>query len=417
MESALRVSSWHGLLKESVNADGIKSRQHARRLAPLYSPERKSLVTWVRSSWEGKRRTKKAHFRCIPGTNSGTKLKSQLVVEQTNLDRSKKRSRIHHPARDALAEELRNHLDKPIPWGFKDLESSDFAVAGDLMAFVEEVVTEYRMDTPFDVTYTFDIALLGPKIRNKRIVLGVIELELEHEFEFLKCLLAKCLGFPLLSLDLKSIKEEGVDGPRLLKRLVETTSSSGDERRRNYFYLHPVLYPAFLQIPVTLKIDDRHQFIVFADSARLDKIRKWLVMLAQTLGLENNVVVQPQRLKNEQMKRQFENEGSIAGMDWRTVNANEYLRVSVDRVSSGDQALIFFHLLFAKLVNSDCPALVGYKYEAGIENYHPEQPVWIKRTWPNGIGQPYQDFRIAPKRISEPIDSILDALATITSGR
>ena len=81
------------------------------------------------------------------------------------------------------------------------------------------------MKTPFGEDYRFDIALLGPVIENERVVLAAIELELEHEFESTKCLIGKCLGFPLLSLDLKAIESEPLYGEQLLKRLVETTQT------------------------------------------------------------------------------------------------------------------------------------------------------------------------------------------------
>lgn len=284
------------------------------------------------------------------------------------------------------------------------------------MAHVEVVETEYRMRTPFGEDYRFDIALLGPKIKNERIVLAAIELEFEHEFENTKCLISKCLGFPLLSLDLKAIESEPIDGEQLLKRLVETTQTSDDERRRNYFYLHPSLYPVFLHFPPFLKLEKRHQYLIFADSVRLGKIGKLLDSLREALGFSRQqVVIQRNPKKNSQMAKQFENEGSIAGHDWRDYNETEYLRVSVDRPIVGDKQNFFFHLTMARIVNSICPALVGYKYELSLDNSSADEPIWSKPIFSTGVPVA-EKYRIAPKHLSEPVDSILNAVRKIQSG-
>lgn len=335
--------------------------------------------------------------------------------EIDSIQKAKRRLTIHNPSRDALADTLKTRIGRSIKWGFKDSEYSDFPVAGDLMAHVESVETEYRMKTPFGEDYRFDIALLGPVIKNERVVLAAIELELEHEFESTKCLIGKCLGFPLLSLDLKAIESEPLDGEQLLKRLVETTQTSDDERRRNYFYLHPSLYPVFLQFPPFLKLEKRHQYLIFADSARLARIGKLLDSLREKLGFsKQQVVIQRNPKRNSQMAKQFENEGSIAGHDWRDYNESEYLRVSVDRPIAGDKENFFFHLTMARIVNSICPALVGYKYELGLDNYHMDEPIWSKSIFSPGVPVA-EKYRIAPKHLSEPVDSILNALKKIQS--
>ncbi len=59
MEAALRVYSWKGILNESSIAEEIKSRQHARRLGPFCSPDKKGIVTWVRPVWQGNRKIRR----------------------------------------------------------------------------------------------------------------------------------------------------------------------------------------------------------------------------------------------------------------------------------------------------------------------------------------------------------------------
>ncbi len=410
MESALRAYTWKGVLKEEAIADDIKSRQHARRLGPFCSPDKSEVVTWVRPVWRGNRKKKRAHFRRLPVGSGSSDLIGNVGLEVTEMQRRKLSSSIHNPSRDALAEALRAHMGSRIDWGFCDPEYSDFPVAGNLMAHVEEVQTEYAMQTPFGVEYRFDIALLGPVIKRKRVVLAAIELELEHEFESAKCLLSKCLGFPLVSLDLKSVAPGPVDGKLLLQSLVETTKSSDDERRRNFFYLHPCLYPVFLVLPPFLNIEKRHQFVIFAESGRLKKMRRCLEALRTALEMSvGDVVIQPVPRSNPQVATQFENEGSIAGHDWREYNEDEYLRVSLDRPTAADKKNYLFHLTMAKIVNSDHPALVGYKYEKGINNYEAEEPLWTKlKVLPD---KSLTTLRIAPKHVSEPIDSILRVIS------
>ena len=415
MPFALRIYSWRGFFKEKVEAKDVKSRQHARHLGPFCSPEREQMVTWVRASWDKNRKKRSSHFRLLPKTYRHKDLRDIVKEEIEDIQNDKRRSTIHNPSRDALAETLRTRIGSSIKWVFPGGDYSDFPVAGDLMAHVEVVETEYQIKTPFGADYRFDIALLGPVIKNRRIILGAIELELEHKFESTKCLLSKCLGFPLLSLDLKTIEHEPFDGEQLLKRLVETTKNSADERRRNYFYLHPSLYPIFLQFPILLKLDKRHQYIIFAGSMRLSKIRESLDSLREKLGFtKHQVVIQPVPKKNSQQDGQFENEGSIAGHDWRDYNENEYLRVSLDRPVAGDLTNLMFHLTMARIVNSVCPALVGYKYELSHANYDRDEPIWSTSIFSTDVPVA-EKFRIAPKHLSEPVDSILNAVRKIQS--
>ncbi len=91
-------------------------------------------------------------------------------------------------------------------------------------------------------------------------------------------------------------------------------------------------------------------------------------------------------------------------------NSNQYIRLSVPRPSGEDDADYFFHLTFAQIVNAHEPALVGYKYERGIDICDLDSPVWIKRKM--GLGT-WKDYRICTQHLSDPIESILRAIASV----
>lgn len=411
MESAVRVYSWLGFFVEKVDANDIKSRPDARRLGPFAASDQQELVTWVRPTWQGNQKKRRAHFRRLPNRQIGDSHLDNLKREVEAEAKTKSTSILHNRSRDVLAEILRAHIGKPIHWSFKDTELSDFPVQGNLMRSVEVVETEYKFRTPFNQDYQFDIALLGPKISSRRILLGVIELELTHDFEYAKCLLCKCLGFPLISIDLKDDHASNLSGDDLLKRLVETTTSSADKRRRNFFYLHPSLYPVFLDIPQTILADHRHQYIIFASTEKLNSIWRWLDKLRACLSFsESDIHIDKPRVSNEQMRKQIENEGSIAGHDWQAYNHDEYIRVTLDRPTAKNDSNYFFHLVMAQIVNATYPALVGYKYERGLKNYETENPIWVRNAKSEGK---WLDYRIAPKHLSDPIESILKAISRI----
>lgn len=415
MENAVRVYSWRGFFCEKVDANQIKSRPDARRLGPFATPDRQELVTWVRSTWQERRKKRSAHFRRLPHKQIGETFKDNIRKEIDYEAKCKSESTLHNKSRDILAEKLREHIGKPISWWFKDEQFSDFPVCGDLMRSVEAVEVEHTFRTPFGPQYKFDIALLGPKISSRRILLGAIELELTHDFEYVKCLLCKCLGFPLISLDLKDDQAANLTADDLLGRLVETTTSSDDSRRRNFLYLHPSLYPVFLDIPGFVLSEQRHQYVIFAAKERLEKIEDLLKKLRSYLALSaSEVHIDSPRITNDQMRRQIENEGSIAGHDWKDYNQDKYIRVTLDRPTLANNSNYFFHLVMAQIVNAVYPALVGYKYARGIGNHDPEAPIWNHLKLSNE-GE-WRAYKIAPKHLSDPIESILGAISRIGFG-
>lgn len=62
--------------------------------------------------------------------------------------------------------------------------------------------------------------------------------------------------------------------------LTATTRSHEQGRRQTYIYLHDLLYPLYAQLPAFLDDEQRHQFLVFADDETLNKLVRWMNLLA-----------------------------------------------------------------------------------------------------------------------------------------
>jgi hypothetical protein len=154
---------------------------------------------------------------------------------------------------------------------------------------------------------------------------------------------------------------------------------------------------------------DRHQYIIFVKDEQFDDLLRWLNNLKQCLSLYNNeVLIQPQPCTNAQTLKIMENEGSIAGHDWRDYNEKRYIRVSLDKPKKKSGPLYKYHLVMANLLSSHCEALVGYKNRLGISNDDPNNPLWdvlIKDD-----NDKIKKVNFLPKHVSEPVSSILKAL-------
>lgn len=411
MDKALRIYSWKGFFVEEVAACSITSRGAARNIGPFVAQNKKSLVTWVRPTWEKGRLKRRSHFRTLPGSHfTGSVLKQ--LEDDINQEKIKKRSStIHNLCRDTLAAALRKRIGTNLDWHLVGKELSDFNFSGDFLRGVETIETEYPIKTPFETEYRLDIALLGPVIGNKRIVLGAVELELHHEFEHLKCLLCKCLGFPLVSIDISEFTAANATEDTLIRALLETTTTSDDGRRRNFFYLHPCLLPVFLDIPASILNESVHQFVIFTKNERYPRLFDYLKKLRDKLKLDpNEYNIAQVKSVGPTGATMISNEGGIAGHDWQDYSSERYIRVSLPRPSTQNIENYFFHLVLAQLVNAHEPSLVGYKYEKRISNTDSEGPIWIKKKFKDGA---WSEHRICPKHLSDPIESILGAIEGI----
>jgi len=65
--------------------------------------------------------------------------------------------------------------------------------------------------------------------------------------------------------------------------LTATTRSCYQRRRQTYIYLHDLLYPLCAQLPAFLDDEPRHQCLVFANDEILNKLVRWMDMLADEL--------------------------------------------------------------------------------------------------------------------------------------
>jgi hypothetical protein len=279
---------------------------------------------------------------------------------------------------------------------------------------VKTVEKEYRISPPFINYYDLDIALLGNKLRNKNIILGAIEIEYTHEVDLLKTLLCKSLGFPLFTVDLSDTKYEEITEEWCIKRLTETKFNSEDDRRRNFVYIHNMLYPVFLTGYEDWGLGDKHQYIIFANDQEIQKLSEYIGLLRKTLSLSDDdvrFVVVNRNPRDKGSNTIFENEGALTGENWKEYNFNRFVRLILKRPKVLSGSIYQFHLVLTQLLTLHINCLVGYKYDTGQSNYKWENPLWeVTRTERNLTGQPsyvIHKKKFCPKRISEPVREIL----------
>lgn len=406
MDEAIRVySADKGYLAEIIRATEIKSHAHARKLAPLVD-RNKNLLYWV--DWGALKKNGKpkvAHFRHYPrGSQRNLELE---VIDEIQLRYSKSiESLKHRKAKEAIYALLCEWLseNRHLPWIFKDQEISDFTLSGDLLAGAKEIRKEFPIKTPFGTDYRLDIAILGNKIGKSFILLAGIEVEFTHQFDFTKALICKSIGFPLISVDIEHLEESDINIEWARAVLTETTKSSGNGLRRNYIYVHRFLSSFFLDIPREYAPELRHQYVIFAKEH--NKIIIWLKKLRDCLGLnDTQIVISPIKNKNSQLKVQVENAGNLAGESWRDHNADAYVQLTADKPATKSGNLFYFHLILAKICNSELDCLVGYKYELGHIHNEGDSLYWLKYIRVDDNNWIHK--KLAPKRLSEPVRQIL----------
>jgi hypothetical protein len=418
MEEALRIHSWRGFLIDSIKATDIKSRADARKNGPFATLDKKRKVTWV--SWSQIKKTqnwRRAHFRLhSPNLARKGNITEDIVSEIEGREVKKSESSKHFRAKTVVADYLKRILQKgaPAKWSFVDKRISSFPLSGNLMSDVVEIRAEYPIKTPFGKDYRLDIALLGEKINNEPLVLGAIEIEFNHEFEMLKCLMCKASGFPIVSLDIEATDEAELTAEWCQERLLETTVSSEDARRRNYIYIHDSLYPVYMDLPADIDKDRKHQYIVFIEDADFDSLLNLLNQLKKCLGLDDKrVLVQPVNCVNDQMQPVLRNEGAIAGNDWQKYNSTRYIRITIDKPITKSGPVYKYHLAMAKLINANFETLTGYKYKPGKKDYHPDNPLWIT-TAKHQDKSGFYEIAILPKHVSEPLGAIMAVLQKLS---
>lgn len=416
MDEAIVVFSRKGIFQTMIAARDVRSREHARKLWPLVSPgASRQMVTWVSPSFENGKLRRRSHFRMLPAQNTFNP-KAHFDDEEARRWRAVQESPEHRQAKELVAAELSRRLNAGLamPWAFKDMDASDYPLEGNLLLGSDRVATEHPLETPFGSKFRLDVAVLGPPVQAEPMVLGGVEIELGHASDGRKALIGKSLGFPLISIDITEMTLDELTPEWAQRVLTATTRSHEQGRRQTYIYLHDLLYPLYAQLPAFLDDEQRHQFLVFADDETLNKLVRWMNLLAEKLEYpKGTVAVALVNGKNEQSRKMLERAGQVVGPDWSEFNSQRCLRLTVPRPKGpADLQAHRFHMTMARILLSHTDALVGYKYCNGVDNNHPEEDVWVAHRWIADL-KTHTQHRVLPKRLAEPINRLIAVVSDL----
>jgi hypothetical protein len=421
MDEAIVVLGRKGLFRTVIRARDIRSREHARKLWPFVSAGgARRLVSWVSPSFsdDGKLR-RRSHFRIMPKPKAYD-LQNHLEREEERRQQANRESSEHLRAKDLIAAELNRRLTAgtAMPWSFEDKDASDFPFVGDLLVGAEKISIEHSISTPFGFKFRLDIAVLGPPIDKVPMILGGIEIELDHSFDGHKALIGRSLGYPLISVDIEGLKIDQITSEWAKQALTKTTGSHEQVRRFTYVYLHELLYPLYAQIPRYIDEEQRHQFLVFSDDAGLEKLPNWLNILGRKLSYPDHAIaISLVNGISEQSRRMLQEAGKVVGPDWINFNQHKCLRITAPRPQGpNDVRAHKFHMTLARLLISDIVALVGYKYCKRVQNYDPEDDLWVHDRW-IAAERISKRYRILPKRLGEPISQLLHVIEQLLRQR
>lgn len=415
MKEALIAFSRKGVFKEKISFIEIRSPEHARKLWPLVTvtlPH--ELLTYVRPHFdpETKKLRTRSYFRRL-GSKSKT-VGTHFSEEAKKWHRSRcNESEEHKRAKQVIAEELQRRLQKSegLIWCFSDESRSDFPLKGDLLLGATSIRMEYPLKTPFEERYRLDVAVIGEDVEGSEIVLAGIEIEHTHAYEGFKGLISKTLGFPMISVDISDLPLAEITPEWAGQILQSTTMTAADGRRKTYFYLHDLIYPQFINYkPGIFKEKYRkHHYLIFAPDDDAVRLEKQIKQLASKLSYSNDdIAVGRITDKSDQSKKQLEDLGDVVGADWRRVNSSQCLRVAVSRpLGVSDLRAHRFHNALARLLLSEMNVLIGYKYRESINNDDIAEDIWNHDIW-KGPGQEPEIVRTLPKRLADPLQSILE---------
>lgn len=417
MESALRGFSRRGMYVDTVSAISVRSREHYRKLWPLFDPhDRRHLVTWVRPSFEGNRCVRRSHFRRL-NTTEPVNLVDLAKAEEISR-RSIVESEEHRHAKKMLAETLRRFIreNRSLVWAFSDPDASDFSIKGNLLLAADTVLEEHTLEMPFGDSFRLDVAVLGPPVGSLPILLGGIEIEFGHPFDGRKALLCKSIGVPLISIDISEMSVSQMDQAWADSALSLTTAKAADGRRKTFVYLHELSYPTFCFLPDNIADSDRHQFLIFSQDTELERLKRTFDKVAKALNFsKTDVVMSIVNAKSKQAQRMLDEAGLVVGGDWRDINSNKCLRVTLPRPKHlKDRAAILMHLIMTRILISETDALVGYKYRRAIQNVEQDEDCWFHYHW-NSAQRQHEKIKILPKRLSEPMNNILELASGIAT--
>jgi hypothetical protein len=384
------------------------SREDARKYSPFFDDDY-NLVYWVNASYDpdSGRRKKGSFFRHYPIKD--------LHYNKTNSDLSinKTTDKRHQKMQNILINIINKKIEgnEKLEWFYSDERLTDFSISGDLLKYVETVEKEYKINIgPLNLDYCLDIVLLGRKLNKTNIILGAIEIENTHEAEFLKILVCKSLGFPLLTIDIGEYSENEINEELCLKLLLETTKDNEQSRRRNYIYIHNLTLPLFIKKNDNWEFDDGHQYIIFMEHDNdIDKFKKYIKELKSILELnEKNVLFQSERINRniDSSKTMQENDMNLLNQSHNEYFTDRYIRLVLER-PEGSKNIYLFHFVLCKLLALHFNCIVGYKYRRrSTLDESKDDPIWrLKRFDKETLKWEYT--RYCPKQLSEPIYMII----------
>src|SRR5574337_219361 len=234
MDEAIVVFSRKGLFQTQIVARDVRSREHARKLWPLVSPDAsRQMVTWVSPSFENGKLRRRSHFRLLPAEHTYSP-KAHFDGEEASRQRAVQESVEHRRAKELVAAELSRRLDAGLamPWSFKDEDASDYPFEGNLLLGADPVAPDYPLETPFGSRYRLDVAVIGTPVQKEPMVLGGVDIDLGHAFDGRKALIGKSLGFALISIDITEMALDEIT-PQWAREAVSATTPSHEQMRRH----------------------------------------------------------------------------------------------------------------------------------------------------------------------------------------
>ncbi len=396
---------------ERVSAECISSSAAARELGPLVDEHVKP-VTWVNSALRRGRIPVRQHFRHV-GTMKFERHLAGKICEEIRLRNSLGEGPVHRKTKTMLYHALTGciHHSVKIPWVSSNRVATSFRLSGDLLSEVVEARVEEEIKTPLGINFRADIALFGKVIRKRNLLLGIIELEHHHRFDYMKCLVYRQLGVPVISVDLSGLTEAEITEDWTMRTLEGMSITPGDRDRKTHILLPYSLYPIFADIPYPMR-QDTHEFIIFVRDDDFELLLRHLDDLKRCLSLnDKKVLVRPYNRmmrEDEAMEKTLGSVGVLAGPSWRNYNERRFIRVicAVPRDKRGRSYI--FHVVMASLLNAYYDVLIGYRFNRELQvDRSSGLPVWCKRE--EGTLTP-----VHPVHLAEPLRPLLGRIARLS---
>lgn len=367
MKLAYSVEEYLGERKKFTEATDIKSNADATRLAPFVDEDGYTMfwVNWSKplTHRDGKKnRPYFSHYSSIRGNKSGFKeTLQQEIEEQQKLSESAE----HKTARLLIARYLEELVAKGqrLNWSFIDRSNSIGLVTGDLLQCVEEIKCPYKYTAPSGHKFEFDIALLGRKFDKERIILGALEVEKTHKTTIIKSLISRSLSFPLIKINIDDLTAAQINEAWAKAIISETTQNSEDGFRKNYILLNHSTLTVYCNIPPQERqFNDKHEYIILATAPYFKAIHNNLKALQKKLGLVyDDIHIKAVDVNENSNDPSIKNDVSLIRGNWREINEEEYMKVTLRLPSRNNSNLYLFHIAMLRLLNGHYDTYIGYK--------------------------------------------------------